>query len=202
MNISEIFIKGRKVYIKKHSNSCIEIHHWIIIAKNKLLFLKRISDEQVLYNLEKDDDIEFEINSPSGVFVFKSKIIEIISENEIKAEIPSKLLQMSRRAYKRIEVVIPIEIIYNNNKNKGAIMDLSEGGAFIISNEEFHVGNLIKLNFIIAEKKILIEVYIKRKEKFMQGLNLKKYGYGIEFSELGEEFNTIIRDYIYSIYKK
>ena len=43
-------------------------------------------------------------------------------------------------------------------------MDLSEGGAFIISNEEFHVGNLIKLNFIIAEKKILIEVYIKRKE--------------------------------------
>ena len=71
-----------------------------------------------------------------------------------------------------------------------------------ISNEEFHVGNLIKLNFTIAEKKILIEVYIKRKEKFMQGLNLKKYGYGIEFSELGEEFNTIIRDYIYSIYKK
>lgn len=202
MNISEIFIKGRKVDIKKHFNSSIEIHHWIITAKDESLLLKRISDEQLLYNLEKNDDIEFEINSPSGGFVFKSKIIEIISENEIKAEIPIKLLQMSRRAYKRIEVVIPIEIIYNEKRNKGAIMDLSEGGAFIISNEEFHVGNLIKLNFIISEKKILIEVYIKRKEKFMQGLTLKKYGYGIEFSELGEEFNTIIRDYIYSIYKK
>ena len=63
MNITEIFIKGRKVSIKKRNSECIEVHSWIIIEKDEFIKLKKLSSERVLYNIESSDDIEMEQRS-------------------------------------------------------------------------------------------------------------------------------------------
>jgi c-di-GMP-binding flagellar brake protein YcgR len=203
MNISEIFAKGRKVSIKKRNNECIEIHLWIIIEKNSLIRLKRGSNEKILYDIEVNDDIEMEIVSPSGAFGFQSKIKEIVSENEIVAEIPLKIFEMKKRAFKRVEVKLAAEIMNNNSIYKGIIMDLSEGGVYIASNIEFRVGETLKIDTVISKNdRITFEGKIKRKEKFVHGKIVKKYGYGVEFIEVELEKLTEIKEYIYEVSKK
>lgn len=202
MNISEIFVTGRKISIKKRNNECIEIHLWIITEKNSLLRLKRVSNEKILYSINRDDIIEMEIVSPSGVFVFQSKIKDKLSENEIITEIPIKIFEMKKRAFKRVEVKLPAEIEKESNKYRGVIMDLSEGGFYIASNAEFRVGDTVKTESIIKNERLIFEGRIKRKEKFVHGNTVKKYGYGVEFTELNSEKSDNIKNYIYDISKK
>ncbi len=203
MNITEIFIKGRKVSIKKRNSECIEVHSWIIIEKDEFIKLKKLSSERVLYNIESSDDIEMEIVSPAGVFGFQSKVREVISEGEIIAEIPIKISSMRKRAFKRAEVKCAAEIMYNNNISKGIIMDISEGGAYIAANVDIKAGELLKIDTVIDNKeRITVEGKIKRKEKFCHGKLIKRYGFGVEFLELDQEKAELIRNYIYNILKK
>lgn len=202
MNISDVFVKGRKVSIKKYISECIEIHPWIITNKENILTFKRVSSEKILNEISAGDEIEIEIATPAGIWGFNAKVIEIKSNEEILTEIPAKLSRMIKRSYKRVDTKIPLEFYVETEKYKGAAIDISEGGLYLIAAVDLVFKKDIKIVMELDGNVVQLLGEIKRKEKFMHGEKIKKYGYGIEFSDISREDNELIKDYVYHISKK
>ena len=194
MEIKSIFSKELIVELKKRVENCIEFHRWIILEKSEegFLYLKKLHENFVLYELKKGDNIDIEIAVPTGILIFESKVENIKNKNSIEIIQPEKIKKIIKRDSKRIETKFGVYI----DNAKAMVLDISESGAYCISKEEFNVGDSVTI-IIKVDENIELKSSIIRKEKILNGRILKNYGYGLKFNN-----NDILKEKIQKLIKK
>lgn len=195
MEIKSIFSKNLIVELKKRVENCIESHRWIIHEKSEdgALFLKKLHENFVLYDLKKGDKVEIEIAVPTGIFIFESEVKNVKDENSIEIMLPEKVKKIIKRDSKRIETKIGAYI----DNTKAMVLDISESGLYCISKEEFNIGKRVTINIVNEENSMELKSEIIRKEKILNGRSLKNYGYGLKFDNsesLKEEIAKLIKE--------
>ncbi len=123
-----------------------------------------------------------------------------INREELLTKV-NKYIEIITRAYERAPICVRMNYFYENGISEGQLNVISEGGAFIMGEEQLPVGSSIRLQFIIPgiNKQLDVEgkvIWIfDVSEKFPQILSGLK-GMGVQFTYVGDEDRKAIRDYV------
>lgn len=144
--------------------------------------------------MEKGNYIKFENNAQvsvycywenTSVYKFDSKVLGREKSGNMplyKLTLPEKVVRIQRREYVRVKVIAPIEVISNDKKIRGLLLDLSGGGMKIKTEEKLSKEEIIKIKLKSTEfnKEILINGMIVRVNRREEG----KYIYGVRYCNI------------------
>lgn len=103
----------------------------------------------------------------------------------------------SRALMERVPVSIPVDFTYGKDTRSGAIINLSEGGAFLHTKEELEKGAVIHLVFSLPRRpKVLRITGIVRWFPFELLSKIIFCGYGIMFTSVEQEDQEALNDFI------
>lgn len=139
------------------------------------------------------------------IFGFRSKIIGRISDPKrlIFVEYPSVVERHELRSQKRVECILPVEILCGNAKNQGTIVDLSIGGC-CCSVKQAVVGKEVGLKAGDAVN-IMAQFPGVEGQKEMSGIvknvkgNIDELLLGIVFDDLDVGISEIVNEYISAV---
>ncbi len=164
---------------------------------NGLEFIKHTRDlniSTVLVSAFIDDSL-IKIAESVGV----KKILKKPFNKEDLLSIVNDHLKLDKRKRERIKVNIPAFFGFEDKMEKGVLLDISEGGAFLSGDVQLKEEAIMELKFLIPKTNILIKTWAKivwvNSEKNRKN---EKYpaGVGVEFLNLGKDYRAAIKKFI------
>src|SRR5574344_1087499 len=157
----KILRKGLRLKVRYQNSEGIKrIFEAEILDFDKSVLEFDASDCEYLDELEEGLNIYSLVYTQFGIIKIHSIILEK-KGFKIIVEAPSDYQQMQRRNYLRVNVEMPIEISVNQKSITAKTLDISGGGARVISSRSLNEGDLVecklKLNSVdvFAKGKIL-----------------------------------------------
>lgn len=169
---------------------------------NGLEFIRELKKEEnlskipvVLVSAFIDDDLQKILNN-AGV----NKILKKPFNREDIIATVNEFLNLDKRKKDRVKIDIPAFYGFEDKMEKGVILDISEGGAFLAGEVQLREGSLLELKFLIPNTNLLIKTWAKivwinsskagkKKEKYPEGV-------GVEFLSMSKDYILAIRRFI------
>lgn len=114
-----------------------------------------------------------------------------------KLTLPKEVVKIQRREYVRVNIMAPVEIIKDNKKINGLLLDLSGGGMRIKTEEKLSKEEILEIKLKSSEfsNEININGVVVRVNKDEEG----KYVYGIRYYRIEEKVRENIIQTIFCI---
>lgn len=141
-----------------------------------------------------DDELENNLRKNGVSHILKKpftedKFIQCVKE----------FLQLDKRKRERIKVDIPAFYGFEDKMEKGIILDISEGGAFLSATVNLKEGAVLEIKFLVPNTNQMIKTWAKiiwinsennkKKERYPAGM-------GLEFIGISKEHMQILRNFI------
>lgn len=168
---------------------------------NGLEFIKNLKDVENYKNIPVVLVSAFIDNSLQNMIdnVGVKKVLRKPFSRENLIAIVNEFLKLDKRKKDRVKVNIPVFYGFEDKMEKGLILDISEGGAFLSGDVKLKEEALLELKFLIPDTNILIKTWAKivwinneknkRKQKYPEGM-------GVEFLNLSKDHRLAIRNFI------
>lgn len=210
---SSIIVVGRSIEITSNEGN-IWSEAIIKSIKNDLILINfpilqssyesRPAEVRMLF--EVGDEIQAKIVNEDKIYIFDSKILDII-KNSFLLQYPADIFILQRRAYERVGTNIPLEYEIQNERKLGTAVELSGGGMISASKDKMVRGERILLEFSLpgvdndnseSKFKLLGQVMGTRKVEFpFSMLNCN----GIKFLDISNNQSEIINSYVVKLIK-
>jgi CheY-like chemotaxis protein len=168
---------------------------------NGIEFLKSIRINQVFKHIPVilvsafiDNELEEMVKSAGANKILKKPF----TQEDLLSAIDA-FLKIEKRKKERIKVSIPAFYGFEDKMDKGLILDLSEGGAFLAGDINLREGAVLELKFLLPDTNRLFKTWAKiiwinedKNKKKPQYPN----GAGLEFLGLSKESINILRKFI------
>ncbi|MCX7769713.1 MAG: response regulator [Proteobacteria bacterium] len=168
---------------------------------NGLEFIKQVKGDQsfkdipvVLVSAFIDDELKKIVQ---GLEV--NRILKKPFTREDFIAIVNEFLRLDKRKKERVKINMPAFYGFEDKMEKGAILDISEGGAFLAGDVQLKEGALLEMKFLIPNTGNLIKTWAKivwindeknkKKSKYPAGM-------GVEFISMSKDAVSAIRKFI------
>jgi len=113
--------------------------------------------------------------------------------------VANRYLNIDKRKKKRVIVDVPAFYGFEDDMEKGVILDMSEGGLFLAADRLLKEGAYLELKFLLPDTNNSLKIWCR--VAWINNENSKKkenypIGMGLEFVGLGKETIEIIRNFI------
>lgn len=192
----------------------LKVNGRLEIKMDDVLFNSTIQDVKedsflISMPMKKESYVKFKNNEKLSIYYyfentslykFESKVLgrEKCGNMPLyKLTLPKEVVKIQRREYVRINIMAPVEIIKDNKKIHGLLLDLSGGGMRIKTEEKLSKEEILEIKLKSSEfsNEININGVVVRENRDEEG----KYVYGIRYYRIEEKVREKIIQTIFCI---
>ncbi len=154
------------------------------VDSNHIMIDIPVSDDKKQLTLSEGVELEFRFSRFLGMYTFKSKFEEAYEYLDLAIiEKPVEIFKIRSRKYVRVPVNIKVMIDQRN----GNITNLSAEGLYIVIDHKYSIGDTVQIDFRLEKTEISLKGMVVRLGD--------DNGYGIKFTEIGQDKVNLIDHY-------
>lgn len=212
-NTKPIFKKSATIYLEKKSNPGVQYKTEIFKLRDdgNIEIYPPINENNIRINFKNGEDITLYYWYEGTRYYCKTMVIEYINSDEVySVVIPKRMNKDVTRRWNRYDISIPIVYLKSGEKDddsiseeklfSGITVNISGGGAFIVTKKKLNTGDLLGVAFKIGEEVCVIEskvIKVEITEYANTGFDVV-----LEFYKFLDKDKRYLEDMISNYYKK
>lgn len=169
-NNKPVFKKGATIYLEKKNNNKVQYKTEVFKLRDdgNIEVYPPISDNNLRINFKNGEDIVLYYWYEGSRYFCKTMVLEYINSDEVYSIVlPKRMNKDVTRRWNRYDITVPIVYLKSGDKDDdfisedklflGTTINISGGGAFIVTKKKLNVNDLLGVAFKIGNEVCVIE---------------------------------------------